>query len=474
MKNLLIIFLVFIYGAVDAQQLSGIKNQNTTPQRGSFFLYGGPFIMRDIPIATALTDYFMTVNATGNIRRQTGSFQAMANGGVTTTQAVGPLDGITIGKSSPSLGILIDMTGTTATTSFREYKIRSDNTGGYFSGMYYGALFNAQRLTYGYIAGLDSSLSSSYATTSIRLYPSKNVVIGNTSEVNMGGILQVAGHITPTVNSAYTLGNSTLRWRSVSADTMLLGNPSFSTAKHNINGTVRFDLAGGNDTKWVTYYRDSATGNFIALPTGSFRQVFMADVGGKPHWDSFIASDIPALDATKIATGTIPISRGGTGLAALGSPLQQIRVNAGATAFEYFTPSAGATSTLDAVTAAGNTTTNSITIGGIVNNGNLNNTGSIRTAIRTASDGSTLLNSDHTVVGNTSGGNCTVTLPTGGTVNGIIYYLSNSSRTNVFTIQVSGSDVISYNSPTTVTSLVIPNAAIVQLFGTVWTVYSLY
>jgi hypothetical protein len=39
-------------------------------------------------------------------------------------------------------------------------------------------------------------------------------------------------------------------------------------------------------------------------------------------------------------TGTLPITNGGTGLTALGTALQQLRVNAGATALEYFTPAA--------------------------------------------------------------------------------------------------------------------------------------
>jgi hypothetical protein len=57
------------------------------------------------------------------------------------------------------------------------------------------------------------------------------------------------------------------------------------------------------------------------------------------------------------ATGTLPVLHGGTGLTTLGTGLQQIRVNAGATALEYFTPSAGAASQLTS------TTSNTITLG---------------------------------------------------------------------------------------------------------------
>jgi hypothetical protein len=65
-----------------------------------------------------------------------------------------------------------------------------------------------------------------------------------------------------------------------------------------------------------------------------------------------------------IATGTwsgteIAVTKGGTGLTALGTALQQLRVNAGATALEYFTPSAGAGD----ITNGGNTTGAAVTIG---------------------------------------------------------------------------------------------------------------
>lgn len=40
-------------------------------------------------------------------------------------------------------------------------------------------------------------------------------------------------------------------------------------------------------------------------------------------------------------TGTLPFTKGGTGLGTLGTALQSIRVNAGATALEFYTPSAG-------------------------------------------------------------------------------------------------------------------------------------
>lgn len=131
------------------------------------------------------------------------------------------------------------------------------------------------------------------------------------------------------------------------------------SAKLHVVGTTRFDL--GSDAKWDGFYRDSATGNVTRDPAGTFGQFRYAGPGGKPVWRTLVAGDIPSLPFSQI-TGTVPVAQGGTGLTALGSALQQIRVNAGATALEYFTP---ATPTLDQVTTAGATTTNNVSVGTI-------------------------------------------------------------------------------------------------------------
>jgi len=124
------------------------------------------------------------------------------------------------------------------------------------------------------------------------------------------------------------------------------------------NGTVRFNF--GSDVKYNEYYRDSATGNIAALTPGVFGQFRVAGPAGKPEYRSIVTTDIPNLDAAKITSGIFPIARGGTGLSTIGTSLQQIRVNSGATALEYFTPT---TPTLDQVVTAGNTTTLGINTG---------------------------------------------------------------------------------------------------------------
>jgi hypothetical protein len=48
------------------------------------------------------------------------------------------------------------------------------------------------------------------------------------------------------------------------------------------------------------------------------------------------------INLTTKVTGTLPVANGGTGLATLGTAAQVLRVNSGATALEYATPSSGA------------------------------------------------------------------------------------------------------------------------------------
>ncbi|PSL42682.1 hypothetical protein CLV51_11167 [Chitinophaga niastensis] len=82
-----------------------------------------------------------------------------------------------------------------------------------------------------------------------------------------------------------------------------------------------------------------------ALASQTANQVFAAPNGsnGVPLFRLLTATDIPNLDAGKITTGTLPVSRGGTGVSAIGSPGDMLRVK-DATTLEFFTPAYVATS----------------------------------------------------------------------------------------------------------------------------------
>jgi len=98
------------------------------------------------------------------------------------------------------------------------------------------------------------------------------------------------------------------------------------------------------------------------LATQSANTVFSGPTTGgaaTPTFRALVAADVPNLDASKITSGTFAVAQGGTGLSALGTANQLLRVNTGATALEYFTPSyltANQTITLSGdVTGSGST-----------------------------------------------------------------------------------------------------------------------
>jgi len=77
-----------------------------------------------------------------------------------------------------------------------------------------------------------------------------------------------------------------------------------------------------------------------ALATQAANTIFAgpsSGVAAAPTFRALVADDIPNLDAAKITTGFFAIARGGTGLTALGTALQVLRVNSAGTALEYAT-----------------------------------------------------------------------------------------------------------------------------------------
>jgi len=77
---------------------------------------------------------------------------------------------------------------------------------------------------------------------------------------------------------------------------------------------------------------------------------------GNGTWTYWVAFSVINLTTNNYLSGVLPYSYGGTGLSALGTANQQLRVNAGATALEYFTP------TSFALTNGSGTTANSTAV----------------------------------------------------------------------------------------------------------------
>lgn len=73
---------------------------------------------------------------------------------------------------------------------------------------------------------------------------------------------------------------------------------------------------------------------------GTYTKLTVDNKGRVTSATTLSASDIPNLPASIITSGVLPVARGGTGLSALGTALQYLRTNAGATAMEWATLSA--------------------------------------------------------------------------------------------------------------------------------------
>lgn len=178
------------------------------------------------------------------------------------------------------------------------------------------------------------------------------------------------------------------------------------------DGKIKFPTGGGGGSGTVTSIGMTVPSGFNVTPsaitvsgtfaiTGAGTSAQYIDGTGAlqtfPTVPSFTPSALTKIDDTNVTltlggtpatsllqavsltlgwTGQLSTSRGGTGLATIGTDGQLIRVNTGATALEYFTPTyLTAVPTLQQVTDQGSTTTNSITLDDTVNQIVLDNTG---------------------------------------------------------------------------------------------------
>ena len=70
------------------------------------------------------------------------------------------------------------------------------------------------------------------------------------------------------------------------------------------------------------------------------------------------------INLTTKVTGTLPLTNGGTGLSTLGTAAQELRVNSGATALEYYTPTVASSDFVKLATTTISSSTATITIDG--------------------------------------------------------------------------------------------------------------
>lgn len=188
--------------------LSAIRSNKSAAQIADFWLSGGFYKLEGLATG-ANTDFLLSQGGVNNQIRQfkPGLEYILTNGNVSTLGLTA--NGVSIGKAAPGSGVTVDFTG--GGVASRAFRLQADNTGGNFSGMYYGALFNGNTVTYGYISAINNSATADAALTSIRFYATQNVVIGNIAD-NSGGKLQIDGNVVPSTTNTRTLGTSSFVW----------------------------------------------------------------------------------------------------------------------------------------------------------------------------------------------------------------------------------------------------------------------
>jgi hypothetical protein len=86
---------------------------------------------------------------------------------------------------------------------------------------------------------------------------------------------------------------------------------------------------------------EGSAGSSITIPSGQTLTITDGLASSTITSGTLADARIPNLNASKINAGTIPVARGGTGLASLGTANQVVAVNAGANALEFQNATSG-------------------------------------------------------------------------------------------------------------------------------------
>lgn len=161
--------------------------------------------------------------------------------------------------------------------------------------------------------------------------------INGINQINYGG---GTGLAEPATQHQFYVG--TYGTKAVGTEVMRIANSGF-VGINTASPAYTLDVAGTIRTSSILITSGATVGNFLKC----------TNVNGTSVWSLITTSDISNLSSwagsTSITTlgtitagawngTTIATTRGGTGLSAIGTANQLLRVNAGATALEYFTP----------------------------------------------------------------------------------------------------------------------------------------
>lgn len=191
----------------------------------------------------------------------------------------------------------------------------------------------------------------SWANVATGSVTSVAIATGSTgTDVNVAGSpITTSGTITINLPSASATNRGVLTAADWTTFNAKMNNPfvALGDMVYSNGATAAIRLVG-NITTAKQYLSQTGTGTTSAIPVWS--TIAGADITGAALTstnDTNVTITLGGTPATSLLraasitlgwTGTLAIGRGGTGLSALGTANQLIRVNAGATALEYFSP----------------------------------------------------------------------------------------------------------------------------------------
>jgi hypothetical protein len=298
---------------------------------------------------------------------------------------------------------------------------------------------------------------NSGGTLKFRAYTTSGATIGDILSVSRQGRVDVSGALyvgtgTPSYAGALTVAGNV----GVTGGVSMTGGLSVGQLiVENGTSTITGDYTVTSDDVYVNV--NNATNCTITIPVANPTTLFR---GRRLHIKKISNN---AATVTIVVQFGIQTIDGNSSYVISGAGDPVMLHDDGSNWFTY-SKSATATPSLDAVTDVGNSTPNTITVGG------LRNTGAFFPKLSVVTTGTTLTDAYSTVIANTNDENCTITLPSGGFVNGIMYFIKRSSPSNTLTINTNELD----NFDDFSTTMEVANSIIVQLQGNTWYVLAKY
>lgn len=408
-------------------------------------------------------------NATHTTGLIGATFQPIVTGSNNQSWTTSAIQGISVAPTinSGASGTFSNIYAQTITRTF-------NGTSAIIDTLYYRRTYKSQESTpstvnneifdlVGVGLGIGGHWSRYDATTYNSYWGSGNQLINTNTDNGFGEKLQINGRVD--ASRATRGSNLVTKDQLDSTGTAILATNNFiqnisiagtaQSASFNITGQGA--IAGSNAYKMFLSRANMSTGNVIAFKTGT-------DTSGYVGLGSLLTNDVMLVGLK----GGAAIRTRDTASIIFGSHTPEYSYVVGKKGKWLFSDSAQHAPTFP-IEVESTQDTSILAAHKIIGNG-LVTSGALYPQLSILSSDVTLTTSYTTVIGNTSSSARTLTLPTGASFNGIMYFIKRGSTSNSLTLNRSGSDTFDDGT----TTMTVTNAVIVQLSGSTWYVLTKY